>query len=330
VGYVGSVSRHLLQRLNINPIPYGATFLPQNQDPTKNPNATLGSSAFDADFLRKFQGFGSITLHQMGGTSNYNSLQVGLNRRFAKGLFFGTAYTWSKALTTVSNDGDFIRIDNNTRLANYGPATFDRRHSFSVNYIYDLPNIARRFGADNSVTRAIFDGWQISGITRFQSGSPFSVGFSIPGIGNQNITGSNTEGARVRLIGDPLQGTSDDPFRRLNPAAFAAPAVGSIGLDAPVNYLTNPGINVWDISLQKTFSFKESIRLQLRADAFNAFNHTQFSSINSTINFTSLTNSTPTNLPFNADGTLRDRNGFGTVNTARDPRIMQLVVRLQF
>jgi hypothetical protein len=329
VAYVGSLSRHLLQRLNINPVPYGATFLPQNQDPTKT-SATLGSNAFDADFLRQFQGFGSITLHQMGGTSNYNSLQVGLNRRFAKGLFFGTAYTWSKALTTVSNDGDFIRIDNNTRLANYGPATFDRRHSFSVNYIYDLPDIARRLGADNSVTRAIFGGWQLSGITRFQSGSPYSVAFSIPNIGNQNITGSNTEPGRVRLIGDPLQGTSDDPLRRLNPAAFAAPAVGSIGLDAPVNYLVNPGINVWDISLQKTFSFTESLRLQLRADAFNAFNHTQFSAINSTINFTSLTNSTPTNLPFNADGSLRDRNGFGTVNTARDPRIMQLVVRLQF
>src|SRR5262245_44313364 len=127
VAFVGSQSRHLLQRLNINPIPYGATFLPQNQDLTK-PNAMLGSRALDADFLRRYQGYGSITLHQMGGTSNYNSLQIGLNRRFAKGLFFGVAYTWSKALATVTNDGDFIRIDGNTRLANYGPAGFDRRH----------------------------------------------------------------------------------------------------------------------------------------------------------------------------------------------------------
>jgi len=97
-----------------------------------------------------------------------------------------------------------------------------------------------------------------------------------------------------------------------------------------VNYLVNPGVNNWDMSLQKTFSVKEKARFQLRADAFNVFNHTQFSGINSTINFASLTNPTPTNLPFNADGTLRDKNGFGTVNGARDPRIMQLVVRLQF
>jgi hypothetical protein len=330
VAYVGSISRHLLQRLNINPVPYGATFLPQNQDTTKNANVPLGSQAFDADFLRRFQGFGSITLHQMGGTSNYNSLQVGLNRRFARGLFFGLAYTWSKALATVTNDGDFIRIDGNTRLANYGPAGFDRRHNFSINYIYELPNIARRFGADNKFTRAVFDGWQISGITRFQSGNPYGVGFSINDINNQNLTGSNTEPARVRLIGDPLAGTSDDPFRRLNPAAFGAPFVGSIGLDAPVNYLTAPGVNNWDLTLQKSFSIKEDVRIQLRADAFNVFNHTQFSGINSTINFASPGSTTPTNLPFNADGSLRDRNGFGTVSAARDPRIMQLVVRLQF
>jgi len=80
---------------------------------------------------------------------------------------------------------------------------------------------------------------------------------------------------------------------------------------------------------------KEKARLQLRADAFNVFNHTQFGGvnivgINNTINFTSLTNSTPTNLPFKADGSLNDKNGFGTVSSARDPRIMQLVVRLQF
>jgi hypothetical protein len=331
VGYVGSLSRHLLQRLNINAIPYGATILPQNQDPTKNPNDPLGSSAFDANFLRPYQGYGDITLHQMGGTSNYNSLQVGLNRRFARGLFFGMAYTWSKALTTVSDDDDFIRIDGNTRLANYGPAGFDRRHNFTFNYIYEVPNISRRFGrADNAVTRAIFNGWQISGITRFQSGGPFGVGFNVPDINNQNITGSYTEPARVGLIGDPLQGTSDDPYNRLNPAAFNVPAVGSIGLDAPVNYLTGPGVNSWDMSLQKSFSVKEKLRLQLRADAFNVFNHTQFDGINSNITFRSLTDRTPTNLPFNADGTLRDINGFGTVANARDPRIMQLVLRLQF
>ena len=138
-------------------------------------------------------------------------------------------------------------------------------------------------------------------------------------IGSPQLTGSYTEGSRVKLIGNPLQGTSNDPYQRLNPAAFSVPPVGTIGLDAPVNYLTNPGINNWDISVQKEFSIRERLRWQFRVDAFNAFNHTQFSGVNSTINFAGLTNATATNLPFNADGSLRDKNGFGTVSGARDP-----------
>jgi hypothetical protein len=82
--------------------------------------------------------------------------------------------------------------------------------------------------------------------------------------------------------------------------------------------------------VQKEFAFTERVRLQLRGDAFNAFNHTQFSGINSTLNISALTNGTFTNLYKNANGTVNNINGFGTVSGARDPRIMQLVVRIQF
>ena len=84
--------------------------------------------------------------------------------------------------------------------------------------------------------------------------------------------------------------------------------------------------------MQKSFSFTERSRLELRVDAFNAFNHTQFSGVNSTLNVTSLTNFTPTNLPFDANGNFifANRNGFGTINGARDPRILQLVARVVF
>jgi hypothetical protein len=94
--------------------------------------------------------------------------------------------------------------------------------------------------------------------------------------------------------------------------------------------MTGPGINNFDVSLQKQFSIKERMKIQFRADAFNAFNHTQFSGYNSTVNYASLTNPTPTNLYLKADGTVNNLNGFGTVNGSRNPRIMQLVVRLQF
>src|SRR5262249_5253801 len=87
VSYVGNQTRHQLQRTNFNAIPYGAPFLPQNQDPTKT--GILGSAALDAVYLRRYQGYGDITVHQFGGTSNYNSLQTSLTRRFAKNLEFG-------------------------------------------------------------------------------------------------------------------------------------------------------------------------------------------------------------------------------------------------
>src|SRR5581483_4006481 len=115
-------------------------------------------------------------------------------------------------------------------------------------------------------------------------------------VAQQNITGSTTEGARVYLLGNPTTGVSG-PYGRLNPALVAPPAVGSIGLESGVNYLTGPGINNWDISLQKQFTMTEHARLQFRADAINAFNHTQFRGINSTINYTAtIANGTYTNL----------------------------------
>ncbi len=325
VAYVGSLSRHELERLNINAVPYGATFLPQNQDPTKS-SSTLGSAALDANFLRPYPGYANINVHQMGGTSNYNSMQTALNRRFARGLFFGFNWTWSRALGTTSDRGNFHRIDEFTRYANYGPLTFDRHHTVNIFYTYDLPSIVKSKG----LLHRLVDGWQVSGATLFQSGAPYDVGFNIPGIGNQNLTGSYTEGTRIGLVGNPRNGTSDSPYNRLNPAAFTLPRVGSRGLETPVRYLRGPGINNTNFSLQKSFSFAENARLELRADAFNVFNHTQFSGINSTLNFTSLTNATPTNLYLRPDGSVNNINGFGTVSGARDPRIMQLVVRVQF
>jgi hypothetical protein len=80
--------------MNINAVPFGADFLPQNQDPTlvaANPTALLGSNAMLPQFLRPYVGYGAITMADFGANSNYNSLQVGLDRRFATGLFFGAA-----------------------------------------------------------------------------------------------------------------------------------------------------------------------------------------------------------------------------------------------
>jgi hypothetical protein len=175
----------------------------------------------------------------------------------------------------------------------------------------------------------VVDGWQVSGVVRMVTGDPFTPGFSIGGVGSAQLTGSNTEGARIALIGNPFTGSSD-PYNRINAAAFAAPMPGSLGLESGLDFLTNPGIQNVDLSLEKNFAVKEKLHVQLRLDAFNAPNHTQFSGINSTLNFQSLTSPVPTNLPYNAAGQLVNANGFGTVNAARDPRIVQTVIRVQF
>jgi hypothetical protein len=95
-----------------------------------------------------------------------------------------------------------------------------------------------------------------------------------------------------------------------------------------VNYLHNPGINNWDMSVQKSFSFERGVALRLRVDAFNVLNHTQFSGINSNLSFNQA--GQVLNLAHDSNGNLVNTNGFGTVNGARDPRILQLTVRASF
>lgn len=311
VAYVGSLGRHLQNNRNINAVPYGSWFnVPANQ-----------RTGLNADFFRPYRGFGNINIYEGTVSSNYNSMQVTVSRRLASTLF-DLNYTWSKALGTAQGDGDFQRIDRLNRFANYGPLDFDRRHNLNVNFVQNLWNPLK--GKNNRLANAVFGDWQLSGIYSFITGGPQGVGFSIPGVANQDLTGSFTEGARIRLVGDPLQGINrGNIFTQLNPAAFATPQVGSIGVETNPRYIYLPSINNWNVSLQKAFAFGESRQLQLRVDTFNTFNKTQFSDFNRTVNFSGI-NGTVTN--FNPNGL----GGFGAVNNTRDPRIVQLMVRFMF
>ena len=124
--------------------------------------------------------------------------------------------------------------DQFNRLANYGPASFDRRQLLAINYIYSTP----KFFAGNRFTRAFTDGWQVSGVTQAITGSPFTPGFSVSGAGNQNITGSNTEGARIGVVkGCNPYTNSGDPFNALNPACSVS---GQHRLESGINFLTGP------------------------------------------------------------------------------------------
>jgi len=324
VAYVGTLSRHLQDNRNLNYTPYGAAFLPQNQDPTLAASTIPGATSLLQQFLAPYRGIGSITLYESAATGNYNALQVTGNKRVGH-LFLGLSYTWSKNLTTATGDTNAVRVDQYTREAYYGPSGNDRRQMFVFNYVYNLPTLTGK----NVVEKAVLGGWQISGVTSFISGSPYGPSFSVSsGGGNQNITGSYTEGSRLRLLGNPMTG-SLNPYNRLNASDFALPLVGSIGLESGVNYLTGPGINNWDLSIQKEFSIKERVHFQFRCDAFNVWNHTQFNGINSSLTASTLT-SAFSNIAVNPDGSINNKNGFGSVSGARDPRILMTMIKIRF
>ncbi len=306
VAYVGSLGRHLQHSRNINAVPYGARFLPQNADPT-NPSTPLNDN-----FFRPYPGWGNITLHENVSTSNYNSLQVAVNRRFARGIQFGIAYTWSKTMNYANSDGDGVARYRPLRVWNYGKAGYDQTHIFILNYTWDLPRGSRLW--PNTATRVILDGWQVSGITSFYSGFPSGVGFST--VDPADITGGG-DGSRIVVTGRAQLPRGQRRFSRFfDTSVFGRPARGDFG-NAPKDVFRLPGANNWDISLFKNFPIGSERRyLQFRWEMYNAFNHTQFSGVDSTARFDAAGNQV------NAR--------FGEVTSARTERRMQASLRFNF
>jgi len=200
--------------------------------------------------------------------------------------------------------------------------------------------------------RTLAGGWQISGVTLASTGSPFTPAFSISGAGSQNTSGNyvanaTSEGARIGYVKgcDPYT-HSDDPFNRLNAACFFAPMPGSQGGESGINWLYNPGFINFDVAVQKEFAVKERVRFQLRLDAFNVFNHPNFTGLNTTLNFNAysagaggVVTSSPTiannATGYNAAGQFVNVTGFGTATVPAlglpgSARILQTMIRIQF
>jgi hypothetical protein len=333
LAYVGSKSTDLLRQSQINAVPIGAKFLPQNQDPTRAPSATPGATALPDDLLRPYPGYNNIRLWDYTAMGNYHALQTGVTRRFDKGFMFSAFYVWSKALTTANTDFSqgLPNADEATvKRYDYSYAEYDRPHNFVVNFIYQTPKFA------SGALGAIANEWQISGIYRWTSGRPYPVTVNIPGIGATNILGNNGQpDVRVRLTCDPGKGWSNDPYRQIeHPECFAPPQPGSDGNDSARFFLRNAPINNLDLSLSKKISAGKRIGLEVRLDAFNALNHTQWITVangqNAQVAFRSLTDPTITNLATDASGNVVRNNGFGAVQGVAAARQLQLVTRLTF
>jgi len=326
IAYVGSSNKDLLRQSQINSVPLGATFLPQNQDPTLAPSLIPGATALPTDLLRPYQGYGGIRMWDYSGWSNYNALQTSLQRRFDNGLMFTVFYVWSKALTT--NGTDFSSgIPNATEAQikqyDYSYADYDRPHNFVVNFIYQTPKVA------SGGLGYLLNDWQLSGVYRYSSGRPYAINYTIAGYGNANLSGTDNPAARIVVTCDPGSGSTGDPYKEINTACFSQPQPGSNGDESARYFLHLPPTNNLDLSLSKVIPIGKQVKMEVRLDAFNALNHTQFTGVNNTAQFSSLTSGI-TNLPYDANGNLVNNNGFGTINGVAAPRTLQLVTRLTF
>jgi len=325
ISYVGSQSRHLWLAQPFNLAPLGSAWLPSTQDPNVTPKFD-GTTNLPVNFYRPYAGYTNATDYTWGTNNNYNALQTSLNRRVGKGLQVGIAYTWSKAL------GVSVGHITDTRAAGYGPLPQDRTQSLTVNYIYDLPGMQKGSFLDNAVTRLVVNGWQLSGLTSVSSGAPVNVTYAVSGVAattlNRMITGSEDVAPRVVFTCNPGQSGSIDAF--VNTSCFAPAQKGSVGLDSGYDRLRGPGLQNWDMSLFKNIAIKEGrARIQLRLEAFNAFNHAEWGSFNSAITFNAANQIA--NLPTQVGGT-GGRFGFGALNTIRanSQRILQVGAKFYF
>lgn len=272
VSYGGRKGIHLEELLNINQLAPGTTF--------QAANAGVNENA-----LRPYKGFYTINQATNGGASDYHSLQVNLRRRLTKGLLFGVAYTWSKALDFGSSNGTKLTNTFDKNLM-YGRADFDRRHVFIANIVYNID----QFNHSNLIGRTVLGRWQVSGTLQGQTGAGLSVttGTDFAGVG----TGSGSQYVPIIKPGvqtykgfagyNPPAGTNlwfDTSAYVTSSAALtnaALPYRGTFQPRGARNVISGPGFQSYNMALNKSFPLipgHESTAVTFRAEAFNLANH---------------------------------------------------------
>ena len=293
VGYVGTQGRHLPQQRNINIIPLGAMTSGTLAAGTANPSnlaipINRFAAALDTAILKRFrpfQAYNSVGLYQFTGTSTYHSLQATLSHQSGKNLQYFATYTFSKALGTVATnetDGSAWADPIDTRGRSWGILPFDRTHIFNLSYNYTLPKLARG-SFENKFTRGVFNGWQMSGITTFQSGRPIRLRFSgdlsnastaVAWYGSDafNVLGQSVGAITPIYLRNPSLGGKSVGATVLDIGALKIPSFGASGPSQPPFYIRTANRSNFDVSFFKNFNFSESKKLQFRAGFFNVFN----------------------------------------------------------
>ena len=259
LAYSGNLQRHLLRQPDINFPSFAVLAANYVLSPRPNTNA-----------LRPYKGYSNIRMYLSDANANYNALQTYLTKRKGNSLVT-VSYTWSHALADTSADGDnpdgglgYSAID---RHYYYGPTSFDRRQIFVVTYTYRLPFLMRSRGFVG-----MFGRWEVSGVTRAQSGPSLTPQGSATGVTR-----------RADYIGGTVSLPSGErgPDHWFNTAAFKTPSNVTLGTAGP-GVVVGPGLYLWDVTLRKIFNLREGWSMRFEAQAFNLMNHANFRSLSVT------------------------------------------------
>jgi len=216
---------------------------------------------------------GFLELATNDGNSNYNGLELSLRRRMSKSVAFAINYTWSHGLANYGDNLTAAPLPENAYdyAAEMSNSVLDIRQRFVSNFTWELPfGRGKPFLSSGAVSKVLGD-WQFNGIVTLQTGMPFSVNSP-----DESFTGSS-HSSYADCIGNPYQGTPGNPTAGpyLNLKAFAAPAPGTFGTCKPFGFY-GPDLRDADLSLFKGIPISERVRMQFRAEFFNAFNHANF------------------------------------------------------
>jgi hypothetical protein len=306
VGYYGSKGTHLWGEPDVNQLRTGQA-VALGITPADVPLTTATDARVNA--YRPYRGYRAINIYQTWFNSSYNSLQSMLKKQLPQAGFVTVSYTWSKTLT---NAGSNTSSPQNTydRTAEKGHSPYDRNHVLTSSWSYEMPF----FRKSNGFLKNTLGGWQYSGILSVASGlwssNPTTVSLGTDPAGLGILSAGSGASARADFICDPNRNAPHLFTQWFNTNCVTDVPKGTIRPgNAPRNGIRGPGYQKWDMSLFKNFYVTEkNMRLQFRLETFNTFNHTNWSTIGAGIG----------------------SSIFGIVTGARDPRIVQLALKLYY
>jgi len=273
VGYVGRRGLRGQRERNLNQL---------------QPGTLQANPGINIDYLRPYKGFGTIRTTNNEANSMYNGLQLGVNRRFVSGFSYGVAYTYAKSMDDGSSQRDVIPNAFDAHNL-WGPSYFDNRHTLVLNYIYELP----LFRDKSHLTGKVLGGWQITGVTQFQTGTPVTIGSNqdfagVGGVGNLQDNPDTNRGIQIWDVnGDPKLSRGEQAFglaagdgnlwfKTKNPDGsplFTPPAAGTFTSQRNRNLIYGAGFQNWNLGIFKGFQISERHSLQFRCEMFNFINH---------------------------------------------------------